>query len=485
MKRLATTGKYLLAGIGILTAIYLISIYLWAAAYTILAADDFSHGVSLGLYKAFFPLHLLGSLAFMLKLYISWQGTYVSMFLQALLSPINGYVYPQLRIVMVVNALLILASIFIVVYELFQLLPVKYRFLIPVVYSLVLLGTYGFGVYHEVFFWYSGATSYGFPFTAMMVALFFALKYNRTHNEKFVKIAKIMGFLAAGGTLMIAGTLCYLGLILFGTYYFWDKALDKNNKKIFQWWLGGALLNTVAPGNYIRKYAEGHSNQGVIKSAIESVKIVLRNIWRMSKQGGLLWILVIFVIIGCIVGIKTLDKHNRLIILSAAVLAQGAAFVAAFPATLGYSASYALNNRCNFVINSTFVITICFMAMIIGYCIPSLLQNKTIIAYPCLLVILAFIYYICPMGLADNSYFELNAQLAEHEIQDYYNECKEFLASVDAKEDNSEVVISREDLPQQIKNTNQFYYFDDETNPDSWLNKALSTYYNLKSFSVE
>ena len=104
MKRLATTGKYLFAGIGTLTAIYLISIYLWAAAYTILAADDFSHGVSLGLYKAFFPLHLFGSLAFMLKLYISWQGTYLSMFLQALLSPINGYVYPQLRIVMVVNA---------------------------------------------------------------------------------------------------------------------------------------------------------------------------------------------------------------------------------------------------------------------------------------------------------------------------------------------------------------------------------------------
>ncbi len=81
------------------------------AGYTVFSGDDFTHGVRVGAFHVSLPQYFAASLLYVQDLYMDWQGTWFSMFLQAFLSPINNFGLPQLRAVMVGNALLFLISL--------------------------------------------------------------------------------------------------------------------------------------------------------------------------------------------------------------------------------------------------------------------------------------------------------------------------------------------------------------------------------------
>ncbi len=104
----------------------------------------------------------------------------------------------------------------------------------------------GFETYIEVFFWFSGATSYSFPVSLMFLA--FALYIQLDANKMaFMVIAGVCGFLAMGGTLAIAGAGCFTALRVL-LYKFDIKKLI-----IFIIWTIGAFINALAPGNYVRR----------------------------------------------------------------------------------------------------------------------------------------------------------------------------------------------------------------------------------------
>lgn len=77
-----------------------------ASTYTVLVADDFAHGVKVGVFHVNFVKYLCKSAEFMMDRYLNWQGTYFSMFIQAFLSPINNFGLPQLRVIMIFNSIL-------------------------------------------------------------------------------------------------------------------------------------------------------------------------------------------------------------------------------------------------------------------------------------------------------------------------------------------------------------------------------------------
>lgn len=57
-----------------------------ASSYSVLAADDFSHANSVGYASKNLGEYIITSIEYSKEMYITWQGTYFSMFLQALLS---------------------------------------------------------------------------------------------------------------------------------------------------------------------------------------------------------------------------------------------------------------------------------------------------------------------------------------------------------------------------------------------------------------
>ena len=87
--------------------------WILASSYSVLASDDFSHVFGVGVFHSNFIDYFIASIKYSATMYMGWQGTYFSMFLQALLSPLNNFGFPQLRCVMVTNStLFFLALIF-------------------------------------------------------------------------------------------------------------------------------------------------------------------------------------------------------------------------------------------------------------------------------------------------------------------------------------------------------------------------------------
>ena len=73
-----------------------IVIFAAGAGYTVLSGDDFTHGVRVGAFHVSLPQYFAASLLYVQDLYMDWQGTWFSMFLQAFLSPINNFGLPQI-----------------------------------------------------------------------------------------------------------------------------------------------------------------------------------------------------------------------------------------------------------------------------------------------------------------------------------------------------------------------------------------------------
>ena len=479
--------KIVVSTVAVAAIIYMLWVLARAGAYTVLSTDDFSHGVDLGIYREFFLKHIFNSLFFTGLIYLIWQGTFFSMFIQALFSPINGFVYPQLRIVMIINVILIFASLLFLIYELFQRAPGKSRFLIPVVGALSIFSLFGFITYYEVLFWYSGSTSYGFPFSVMLFGLAFTLRYYRLGKRSDIILAKVLGFLAGGGTLMVAGAGCYIALLILIFYSVKNHYVDYDGRRIFKWWFIGALVNTVAPGNFFRKM-QSPSSGGFLSSVKNSVLICLRNYYHLIKEDFLLQILFLFVIIGIIIGLiskKKLAKRDLKLLTIIAILSPVSSWFAAFPATLGYGATSGLGNRCDFLLNGCFILSAIFAAIVIGYELAVLFGAKSSSFTPVLFATAVFLSAILPGDITANKFTEIHSQLSAGEIQQYYAVCKDFLEELHEYPEDSDVRVPLDQIPRAIENTHEFYDFGDPSNPEFWINEALATYYGFKSFSAE
>ena len=114
---------------------------------------------------------MIASVNYAVKEYREWQGTYFSMFIQALLSPINNYGMRQLRCIMTVNSLLLFASLLYLIFTLLRNLGKEYLYLKFIIEAMICFMICGYTAYTEIFFWFSGATSYSFLFSFMLIGI--------------------------------------------------------------------------------------------------------------------------------------------------------------------------------------------------------------------------------------------------------------------------------------------------------------------------
>ena len=78
--------RKVITGLSIVMIIYMIITVVSASSFTVLVADDFSHGNGVG--HVSLSKYFKASVDYAIKEYKEWQGTYFSMFIQALLSPV-------------------------------------------------------------------------------------------------------------------------------------------------------------------------------------------------------------------------------------------------------------------------------------------------------------------------------------------------------------------------------------------------------------
>ena len=143
--------------VSLFSLLYMIGNMVYAASFSVLVADDFSHGVGVGAFHVPFGEYVVASLKYAKKEYYNWQGTYFSMFIQALLSPINNYGFRQLRCVMAFNALLFFCSLIYFACVSMHRIDKDFNYVKIAIVAIIVFSFCGYDAYPEVFFWFSGA----------------------------------------------------------------------------------------------------------------------------------------------------------------------------------------------------------------------------------------------------------------------------------------------------------------------------------------
>lgn len=450
------------------------------ASYTVLIGDDFTNGVRIGAFHVPFFAYVGASFDYVKSMYLDWQGPYFAMFVQAFLSPINNFGLVQLRIVMVLNVLFFMGSLFYLVWTASGYVTdgqdgkphVRLT-----LFSVVLFSILDAGIFTEVFFWYCGATAYCMPLSVLQVSagLFFAANKEQVSERKrniLTAAAAVTLFLAAGGSLAITGTGCYVILIMTVGFFLASGKISVRNIIILGSGIAGALINVAAPGNYARHSEMAGEGFLLFKAVKWTVKNVCVEVERLSKE-TLFGVMIIAMILA---GVYLSDRIQRSLtsygIVS--VLALFSGFVTAFPIAFGYGSSF-FPNRCYFILDVTLVVSLLNFAVFMGCCVDrwsGLRENKSAVA---VLVILMFAMFLTGEETMDSSAFLTVAKSVNNgSYRDYYEECTavyDYLENCPEKD----VVI---EMPAFIENFACFYLDEDE---NGWVNVGVARYYHKNS----
>ena len=461
----------------ILLIAYFIMPEIISSAYSVMVADDFAHGTAVGAYHVNPIAYFIASVKYAYHIYMTWQGTYFSMFIQALLSPINNGGLLQLRFVMLANSLLFWFSLFLLINEVCRRINISIYIRLALICLISYLIT-AYQAYEEIFYWFSGATSYSFPLSIGLLGFVFVIKYNRTGKKYNIVLAAILGFLAMGGSLTVTGFGCY-SMLLLCAYMFITK-----NEKIKGYivtlivWLVGAFCNGIAPGNYERHGVIDDSGVHPIKALAQSAMMVKDRLSYFFEGTNFLAVMVLIFICALLIRNK-LEIKQYLVISLFGVLAP---FVTAFPVALGYS-SGDMPNRCMFLVDIAIILTLINLVVTLGLlCNQRMSENTAREPVILSMVVVSFVLFFQNGGtIVHTNSVQILKQITNGTYASHYQECKDFYYSLNTYEEGENVVIRSEDLPAEIPNLYNFYLTDDST---YWVNVAVSDYYKLGSIYV-
>lgn len=461
------------------------------AGYTVLSGDDFTHGVRVGVSHVSLPEYFAASLLYVKDLYMDWQGTFFSMFLQAFLSPINNFGLLQLRAVMVGNVLLFFAALLMLLWvglSFFRMDAGRFReedysenknllFLRFIILTIFIVTIANADVYAEIWFWFSGAVAYSMPFSFMLIALSLFLLINKGEVKRRRKIgytvcAGILLFLSSGGSLAVAGTGCYMALILLLFFYSLSRRIDLYNLAVLAAGVAGALINAAAPGNFARHDGTAGAGLHFGQAAGCTVRMFLEETGRLFKETILGLVFLLLVIAGLYLSEKCKIALKEYGMVTALALAAG--MVAYFPVALGYG-DYYVPNRCYFIIDTALVISLLNLALFAGICLhrlwklPADGKHIAVLLYVFLAVVI-----VSPLSVKELPVYRMARSVHNGSYRDYYEKCVEIYDYLESCPEE-EVVL---EMPEYIEDFECFYF---DSDPDGWVNQGIAKYYGKKS----
>lgn len=449
-----------------------------ASSYTVLVSDDYSHATSIGVFGANVFTYFVASVKYAAYKFMTWQGTYFSMFLQALLSPLNGGGMLQLRIVMVGNVLLFFGAFILLAWTIIKRFDKKSQTVKFAILAILVFMVTGYTAYSEVFFWYSGATSYSFPLALLMLAFVCVLKYVEEKKRGFYVAALVLGILAMGGSLVVVGTGCY-ALLLFYLYLFLqDRKLEWQSFVMFGVWFVGALANAVAPGNFARYDMVDTTGVHPIKGVLNSIEVTGQRYSVFFMTTNFVVLALCLFACGILLG-KSYAFKKRGAVLGCVCLGLLTPVVSAFPLTLGYSSDI-LPERCAFVVDVAIIISVACFMIVCGI----LLENKLGAERK---VLIGIAVACCALTIIDNysirdiKQLQIAKEVVNGTYGDHYVAYEQFMERMDAYNDGADVVLTTEEIPYQINNLYNYYM---STDPEDWINTAVAEYYGLGSVTL-
>lgn len=461
------------AGLAILI---MIGMTLVVATYSVIVADDFYYAQNVGKNTGTWS-YLKQCFQYVGRVYMEWQGTYSAEFIAAILNPVNRHGFDTLRWIMIANVFVFYGALLILVDVVLKRIIPENRNIRVVIMALVVFVMAEYDAFPEIFNWYVGATVYSVPLSFGLLAL--ALFVVSNSNGKYVVLSGIFGFIAAGGSLAISGTLCYLMLMLVLYYWIRDRKLAISNAVMFGCSFAGSLINAAAPGNFLRQGAESSLEFDLGTTVENTIQVYVSSVRWLFEQRNFGAVLAVAVVCGLYISQKKGRELVAWIVVS--ILSLFTAVVTIFPVVMGYNVPW-MPNRCVFVSFTAFGLTFINMALVTGSVVSGFIKNtKTSAIVKIILIAIALLLVlISPYEIRSYKSARHLKALIDHKYQDNYEMTRELLEGLHdhAGED---VVVNVPTTPDDIENYYSFYLID----KDNWINRAVAWSYDLKSIDNE
>lgn len=442
------------------------------------SADDFSNGVGWVVYQG---NHLKYIFEHTIDVYFAWQGTYLGAFLAGIpVYYIGGHV--GLRICLFLNALLFMISLYLFVNYSMKWLGIKTKGRAVILfYTIGIVYLFCNNNLDEIFYWYTGICVYTLPLSLMLLCFTCYIQYEATEKNRDLLLGCVLAFLAAGGSLDIAALLC-AGLLFAVLYECFINGTIRKNAFIGVTAILGAVINTVAPGNFTRHSAIDEK----IRPIQSSVYLILRinEIFASEIKKGFLLLIFIIAFLLAYKHLKNSTKKFKYPVL-VSVYAYFAIIITDFPVALGYSGGYYMPERCIFVENLAIVIFVTLCAIYWG----GWSSQKNIFRFTPENYLVIALILIIPLS----SYLNLESvkelipyKMTWHMVRgDYKRVCEReenILKHFQNAQEKDLTVYSEKEVEGEWTNLKKV---DINTNSEYWVNRAIAEYYNLNTVKLE
>ena len=332
--------------------------------YTYPCQDDFHYAffAKETMAEGYNLLHM--AIYWMIRYYKTFSGCYTSSFLGFFVSGLINCSIWGIRIFEFFSALCFYFTLYVFVYAFaFKAMGFMREKVLPL-YCLV-LALYNCVIYYvwqEAFYWFITSVQYLLilSFIVLGTSLFILALYEEKGKRKTVLfiLASVLGFLGSGGTLSIAAFCCSIYLLA-AVWGIVEKEQLRASCGVMAVTLFGAILNGLAPGNYIRA-GEKKTIADILYAGKMAIRYMIER-WETFLKNPIFWIIMILL---CMVvcSARREPGQYRFRLPGVFILALfGFVSGIIFPTTLGYSyETYKVLMRGNFISDTAFYLYIFF-----------------------------------------------------------------------------------------------------------------------------
>lgn len=462
----------------IVAIIFMIGILIYTTSFSVFVEDDFSV-INIIAGQNYSVLSYLGAaIADAIRIYNAWQGTYFGSFLITAINPIPFGGLTQLRWTMAFNCLFFFASLLLLLVNVLQKMKLNSKVVSLAIITCIVFSMCGYETYPEIFFWFTGAMMYSVPFSFMLLGIDQFIRLSNTKRNLLVAFsASVLGLAGMGGALVIAGTGCYVILLHLLFDWFVKKEVNKYKIIVFLVWVFGALINAIAPGNFVRR-AYTYDPELHLMNAIKNSFIVTYYRWHtLLGYNYLLIILIVFVCAIATSRISTIDHKVTLF----SFWGLFTPVVAAFPFALGTDATIP-PNRCAFIFDvviilSSVLFTFCFTNLVLGDETNRVKRFIILTSLVAMLFCCKFDHY----EISDFKTFELTQLHRDGVFESHYHAHERFYDWL-RTQTGEDVIVDPAHCPYGIDNVHNLILSVD---PNHWVNKLISRYCGVNSIKTD
>jgi hypothetical protein len=453
--------------------------------YTYLCEDDFSYEAGARDAAEIYGSSFAGAVHKVYNYAMVNQGTYTPTFLLHFIRAYYRWGFTGFHAVMIMNALFYILALFFLIRV---LLKDKLSTLIVLLAACIA----SFNVFRtdgdkELFFWYTGALSYTLEIAFACIALAFCvLSKNETAIRRkriYLFLSAAAGFIASGGALEVTALNCAWLLLMLVLY-----RKEVRTKRILLWpfavSLLGALINVLAPGNYVRAREASSEGHITLADAIRDTFTCYHDETAFIF-GSVLFVAVLAVVFTACMICKTTVFRNGisntmiLLLIPAVFMVQ---YLTMFPVTFGYHAASLIHMRTT----GTYEITARFMYLFYVICLAQWcrahIRVKAVpIAAAAVTVIAAFIISgNIEQDFTNGFSCEIMSDYCSGRMKNVFESRKSVMNDLEAADDGTDAVLNVS-LRMDFKSMYGMGLTDDI---NSMCNRSAAGLFHLKSVSI-